>query len=190
MKVALVGRNEARLGGFPSGDPSWSRWGLAWDTHMGDHCDVLFDIHKHYWAPGTGSLLFSPGFNRPVYLAEAHPKVPTSIRFPYEDVRSSVTPYLESSIAYMFALAIHQGATAIGLWGISMNGTGEYAYQRPNMEYLIGLAHGRGIEVIQGGEQRRPGFLISAFPQGRYGQLRISELPKPERDRVIDPTKL
>lgn len=46
------------------------------------------------------------------------------------------------------ALAIHEGAEEIGLWGVDMKDGEEYAYQRPNMEYLIGLAEGNGIGVF------------------------------------------
>ena len=188
MKVALAGRNTARLEGFPIGDPSWQRWGLALDVDLGPHCDVLFEIHRHYWPPGAVKVMLDPDFNRPVYLDEAHPQIPTSIRYPIEDVQREVTDYLESSIAYMMALAIHQGADTIGLWGISMNGTGEYGYQRPNMEYMIGLAEGRGIKVLQGndGQRQRPFKLSYWGADGRYGLAKKHDVQDVAVAEVLD----
>mgnify|MGYP007047380668 CR=1 FL=1 len=175
MKVALIGRNEARLGGVPYGDPSWSLWGLAWDPMWRDRLDVLFDPHWPVLAKSSAEYIAE--IDRPVYLDETMvtDKFPTAQAYPLKEVISEIfhgrTPYLESSVGYMFALAILKGATTIGLYGISMNGTGEYAHQRPNMEYLIGFAHGRGINVIQDNTQRRPALLLSEWEAGRYGRI-------------------
>jgi hypothetical protein len=36
----------------------------------------------------------------------------------------------------------------VGIWGVDLHCESEYAYQRPNLEYLIGLARGRGMKVF------------------------------------------
>ena len=38
-------------------------------------------------------------------------------------------------------------ADEIGLWGVDMKAEDEYAYQRPNIEYWLGIAEGKGIKV-------------------------------------------
>lgn len=89
----------------------------------------------------------------PVYMLEKHPDLPQSIEYPMEAVADLIgrtvqgTPYLESSIAYMVALAILEGVDRIAIFGVDLHCESEYAYQRPNLEYLIGLARGRGIKV-------------------------------------------
>jgi len=55
--------------------------------------------------------------------------------------------YFNSSIAYAMAMAICDKPEEISIWGVDMTATEEYATQRPNMEFLIGLALGRGIDV-------------------------------------------
>lgn len=55
--------------------------------------------------------------------------------------------FLMSSIAYMLVLAILDGFEVINLYGIDMKAGDEYSYQRSNMEFLIGLAIGKGIVV-------------------------------------------
>jgi hypothetical protein len=62
-------------------------------------------------------------------------------------------PYMfTSSIAYMLAKAIvdceESSSPAIGLWGIMQASEGEYAYQRPGIQYFLGEAMKRGIKVI------------------------------------------
>ncbi len=70
------------------------------------------------------------------------------VRYPFAAVEDSIgRSYFNSSIAYAMALAIHECADEIGIWGVDMDAGDEYFYQRPNMEWLIGLAEGRGIKV-------------------------------------------
>lgn len=57
-------------------------------------------------------------------------------------------PYLTSSIAYQIALAIHERYEQIELYGIDLNTGGEYAWQKPGVEYLLGIAAQRGIAVV------------------------------------------
>jgi hypothetical protein len=56
-------------------------------------------------------------------------------------------PYLSSSIAQEIALAIHMGYKEIWLYGIDLNTASEYAWQKPGVEFMLGLAAGRGIKV-------------------------------------------
>jgi len=50
-------------------------------------------------------------------------------------------------VAYMMALAISENYDEINIFGVDMVADDEFGYQKPNMEYLIGLAEGRGIIV-------------------------------------------
>lgn len=72
----------------------------------------------------------------------------TQENYPFSAVAHTIgKDYWNSSIAYMMALAIHEKAEQISIYGVDMDGTDEFAYQRPNMEYLIGIARGKGIRV-------------------------------------------
>ena len=81
-----------------------------------------------------------------LYMAQKF--LPHAKVYPFEEVAKTCGDYWESSIAYAMSLAIHEGADEIGLWGVNMAGDDEYSYQKPNMEYLIGLAKGKGIKVF------------------------------------------
>ncbi len=64
------------------------------------------------------------------------------------NVRSlTEAPYLSSSIALEMALAIHEGFAEIHLYGVDLNTESEYAWQKPGVEYMCGIAAGRGIKV-------------------------------------------
>ncbi len=82
----------------------------------------------------------------PLYMQEAY--IDTATRYPLEQVAEITGAYWNSSIGYMLALAIHEGVDRIGVWGVDMKADDEYGYQRPNCEYLIGLARGKGIDVV------------------------------------------
>lgn len=57
------------------------------------------------------------------------------------------TDYFTNSISFMIAYAIREGATHIDMYGCNMQAGSEYAFQKPCVEYWIGYARGRGVEV-------------------------------------------
>lgn len=90
----------------------------------------------------------------PIYMQQQHDDIKFCREYPLNDVASDVGDYFGSSIAYMLGLAIHEKATEIGMWGVDL--TDDYDHQRPGIEYLIGFARGRGIDVSVA-----PGLLLS-----------------------------
>jgi len=79
---------------------------------------------------------------------------PNAVAFPIVKVCELLRPlwffdkdYLASTPVQMFALAMLEGATEIGVWGIHLASSTEYVYQRPNFEWLIGVFQGRGGKV-------------------------------------------
>ncbi len=119
----------------------------------------------------------------PVVMLDAQPDIKMSVRYPIEEVTRLIgktangTPYLESSIAYMMAMAILElkPGDKIGIWGVDLHCDSEYAYQRPNLEYLIGLARGRGIRVIVPPQSA----LLSHQAGVPYGYWSTTEADKP-----------
>ena len=148
MKVAIVGLSASTHDEAPWGDPTWQKWGLPWDEGYWVRMDRMFEMHDM-------RLLLSEHSKRPKgyleRLKECQPYMQTDSeygkRYPFEEVAQTTGYYWNSSIAYALAMAIHEGAEEIGLWGVDMKGDDEYGYQKPNVEYLIGLARGKGIEV-------------------------------------------
>jgi hypothetical protein len=75
-------------------------------------------------------------------------------RFPFETVKAFLKArpdqesYIASSPVQMLAFAILQGYTEIVITGIHLETQAEYLKQRPNMEWLLGRAHERGITIV------------------------------------------
>jgi hypothetical protein len=80
-------------------------------------------------------------------LQEPHPELSHSAAYPLDEITARFGRYFTSTVSYMIAMAIHAHASEIFLFGVDMKTSSEYAYQRPCVEYMIGLAQGSGIEV-------------------------------------------
>lgn len=144
LKVAIVGMSDScELA--PWGDPSWQKWGLPWHDGYWPKFDRLFEMHDMRLLTGEHS---KRRYGYLEYLQECDVPLYTQENYPIDEVAETIGAYyFNSSIAYMMALAIHEGAKEISIFGVDMKGDDEYGYQRPNMEYLIGLAREKGIKV-------------------------------------------
>lgn len=169
-KVAIVAK-AGTSGLAPWRDEGWEIWGLPWISYP--RVNRLFESHSQAFADATDYtkddwIDKTNALGVPVYCEPCRMHLfQNAVAYPLEAVSVSLPiPYLENSIAYQLALAIHEGADAIGLYGVHMMGGDEYALQRSSITYLVGLAQGRGIEVIV-----PPGspLFMSAYIAGRYG---------------------
>jgi hypothetical protein len=89
----------------------------------------------------------------PVMFADEFDKrSPADLVYPMEEVvNTDIMPgvvYLESSIAYMLALAYLERRSTIYLDGVDMALGSEYEYQRSNLAYLVGFIQAKGVQVI------------------------------------------
>ncbi len=134
------------------------------------HCERMFEIHKEAWFRRKEMPKFQEYWEWlcqphpfPIYMQQALPEIPSAVTYPFEDVCADLFPhllrmgtegaeirdtYLTSSAAFMLAQAIHERYERVEIYGIEMATDTEYGYQRPGFEYMIGLANGRGIDVV------------------------------------------
>lgn len=144
LKVAIVGLASSTHADAPWFDDTWEKWGLPWDDKGWPFMARHFEMHDQRLLDSEHSKR-SPDYADRLKDCE---KLYTQDNYPFEAVAKTIgQAYWNSSIAYAMALAIHEGAREIAIYGVDMDGTDEYAYQRPNMEYLIGLARGQGVYV-------------------------------------------
>jgi hypothetical protein len=180
-RLAIVGfaptRDQA-----PFADPTWEIWGLN-DLHRAiPRYTRWFDIHTvenietdvvagrtsnaarktnipetaldHMGISGLSKL------KCPVYMQDVNPGVPTSVRFPLEEMLATFKArglagarYLTNSISFMLAFALYEGLVTghqwdeIQIYGVDMAVGDEYIAQRPSCEYWIGIAEGMGVRV-------------------------------------------
>lgn len=144
-------------------DWSGEVWGLPWDYEYSSRCDRLFEMHDRSLLETEGSGRDAEYWERlraaqvPVYMHRHWPDIPKSIPYPLEELKQTVfkgfprrdqDDWYNSSPAYMIALAIHEGAEKIGLYGIDVLDDSEYNLESNCLDYLIGYAAAKGVEVI------------------------------------------
>lgn len=149
MKIAIVGSASSREFA-PWADKSWDIWGLAQNPH--ERCTMLFEMHaKEAWAVDhqAGYAEYLANLPCPIVTDRKYEEIANSVAYPMEAVKKDIGShlYFASSFAYMLALAILRKPDEIGVWGVDLIVDEEYIYQRPNAEFLIGVAEGRGIKV-------------------------------------------
>lgn len=170
-KLCIVGFCQSSRDRTPWEDESWEIWNLNRGSIFNVRATRWFDLHSptiRHWAHRRPNehMKFLHDFPGPVYLHEVDPDLPNSVRYPFEEVTEDLgrglwrldeqgvrhdclkTPYFDSSIAYEIALGIHLGFKQILVTGVDLNTAGEYVWQRSGVSYLLGVAQGRGIDVI------------------------------------------
>lgn len=156
-KIALCGSHSESLLDAPWTDPSWEFWGhasaRAWYSRP---MDRYFDLHpKACWSRGGRKSASYPrwlkGNTVPIYMQDHYDEVPASIKYPkgrilleYGDARR----YFANHVAWMIALALSEGVTAIGMFGVNYGTEGEYMVQRGSAEYWLGRAEGKGVRIV------------------------------------------
>lgn len=155
--IAIVGTAPAHRLQAPFNDPAWEVWACGpanmdlprWDKWFEVHDLDYTKAHPDKSAAYLAWLLANQGpkivamHQQPAYGTDkcaAYPRAEVLAEFP-EDL-------MTSSIAWMLALAIMQKPKAIGVWGVDMAQTDEYAYQRPACKVLMWEAGRRGIDVV------------------------------------------
>mgnify|MGYP001608096109 FL=1 len=101
----------------------------------------------------------------PVYVLQPRPDWPTSRAFPFAEILQAFAPlwpwrrartgqilagtdYETSTPAWMLLHALLEGYQEIHVYGIHLATEWEYIEQRPNFEWLLGLAAGRGVKIV------------------------------------------
>lgn len=159
-KIALFGSHSSSLVDAPWDDPSWERWGhaasRAWysrpmDRYFDLHLPACRDPQKR---PGRGRYMAWLQKNTvPILMQKRYAEIPASVAYPRGRILAEFSyahrrRYFANQAAWMIALAITEGATHVGLFGINYGAQSEYGTQRGSAEYWLGQLDGRGVVVI------------------------------------------
>jgi hypothetical protein len=149
-QIAIIGKAAAARLAAPFGNKAWEIWALGFDTVP--RIDRRFELHNEdvleEFIEGEKVRDKLRREKCPVIMQRAHEDIPNSQAYPLAAIVKDIgKDYFGSTFGFMLAMAIHEKVDRIGIWGVDLNTTEEYAYQRPNAEFMIGIAMGRGIDV-------------------------------------------
>lgn len=158
--LAIVGSHPDTRENAPFDDPDYEIWLFneapqkpeiykRWDASLQIHNEDVYTsetnwVNKEHW----NWLQQDHGPGKRIFMQNADPRVPNSVRYPLEGVLSLVPyKYLRSSPALALALAIYLGYKDISLYGSELSSNTEYHYQAINYAFWIGFAHGYGVNL-------------------------------------------
>lgn len=199
-KVALCGFADSWKQA-PFADPTVEVWGLnelwkyvpRWDRWFELHDGETLGVTKRDLSEGEVKRhlewLTAQPAGKPIYMQPAFcdGRFPAATAYPLERLSDKFGRYFTSTIGYMLALAIDEGYDWIGCYGIDLASDVEYAQQRPNAEYFIGLARGMGktVEIAPSSALCKGGHLYGfEKPLGQHGGL--SDIVAKHRQRCHD----
>jgi len=154
-RVAIVGFADSSRDAAPYDDPTWEIWGLNQLYRYIPRADRWFELHDdflHDQVPGTDYLGWLRAQSIPVYMIRTHRpgdegsfNIPNAVRYPIERTIRYLAnhDYFMSTIAFMVATALQEPFEEIGLWGVDLIRGSEWEEQRPNVEWLLGIAMGQ-----------------------------------------------
>lgn len=150
-KVAVIGFSSSSRDMAPWFDPDWELWGMNQGyEHFRRKPDRWFELHDKEHQPDASVPTYLDDLTTlgcPIYMLEVDISIPRSVRYPLENVLKMGPRYFTSTAAYMVGLAITLGVEEIGLYGVDCSVGSEYEYQKPCLEWWMGVAAGRGIRV-------------------------------------------
>lgn len=129
-----------------------SMWNICRDSFGDFRADRWFEMHP--MSVQTDAEL-SAIFQCPIpiyHLGDAKfDKAPLGVPYPIEAILNKFPyRYFTCTFAYQIALAIHEGFTTIGLFGVELDqGTArERMVEKACVEFWIGVARGAGVNVV------------------------------------------
>jgi hypothetical protein len=161
-KVCIVGFADGHRAEAPNGpeyDDSFEYWGInRLHAVMPDRTwSRYFEIHdlEQFYAEDDQHKKFLHDFAGPVYIRAddmGRFDIPNAVPFPKELMLETFGSYFTNTISWLLALAIFMEYKEIHVYGVDMAQDqllqAEYSHQRPSCEFFLGVATGRGIEVV------------------------------------------
>lgn len=161
-KVVITGAHPYR-DLAPWSDRSWCFWAL--NEINQPVIDRHFELHPRE-LQNEREWTFLRTLDVPVYLFDPPwPGVTTGVRYPLKEVEERFGSYFTCTFAYQIALALYEGFTTIGLYGVELlTGTKrERTVEYACVSWWLGFAEGRGVSI-----ERPPNSCLANHPY-RYG---------------------
>ena len=155
-KIAILGTCPSRVLA-PVGDLSWDIWTIGPGGKNSNRWSALFEIHgKGTWPEGFAEYLQELKAEKPpkrIFTEDPMPDWPANVVYPKEQLFQKYgRKWFSSSISYAMALALEEGVTDLGIYGIDLESGEEYVHQYHGCRYFLDLARLAGVNIhIPGG---------------------------------------
>lgn len=147
-KLAILGTAYTRVKA-PFDDPDCEIWAVAPCLMKKDikRIDRVFELHQEESYIHENFYQALKDYEGPIYVQEDRGEFRRPVRYPIEGIIAKYGHYFTNSICYCIALALEEGFREIHLYGIHLTARSEYAFERPCVEYFIGIAMGKGVKI-------------------------------------------
>jgi len=150
-KIAILGTCPSRMQA-PIKDMSWEIWTIGPGGKNAHRWERLFEIHgTDSWPEGFRDYLTDLEAEKPpkvIYTEEAMPNWPANVVYPKLQMFNKYgRMWFSSTISYALAMAIEEGVTDLGIYGIDLESGEEYQSQFAGAKYFIHLARLAGITI-------------------------------------------
>ncbi|MFH1602728.1 MAG: hypothetical protein ABIH03_02350 [Pseudomonadota bacterium] len=151
VDLVILGKGASEQAGLMSSVATGCEtWGVTTQRHP--QLTMLFEMHRlteRHLAINPVQLLSE----YPVVMQKKYAGIPRAVRYPIEAVSAYFggCRYFNSTVAYMLAFAIFlERFKRIMLAGVDydIRIRHEFMYERPNLEFWIGWAFAKGIDVV------------------------------------------
>lgn len=152
----------------PFNDDSWEIWAVNDAYAYVPRVTRTFELHHLQNMGNRRNPQYEEWLKKgkvPTYMWQTNPDWPAVVAYPREDIMGLFGTYWTNSISWMLALAIAElsdvytmpdgrairlakPGAELSMFGVDMAADSEYADQRRNVEYYVGIARGMGIPVF------------------------------------------
>ena len=192
-KVAIVGFAPTTRHQAPFFDNEFEIWGLNELYMCIPRFDRWFEMHSRQEYENSlrnkQHLEWLQCCGKPIYMQKEYADIPMSVKFPKDPMVREYGYCFRSTICYMLALAIHEHFSEIHLYGVDSLNKVEYYDERPSIEYLLGIAKGKGIEVVIPSDSsflRSSLYGYDPYTAAEKYDLRLNELAARKRKLKAD----
>lgn len=124
---------------------NWSRWV---EVHPLDKLEAGLDSDGNECKENAEYFRKLPGLNLPLWLKMPDSRFPEARIIPWAKLRAWAGDFfLTSTISQMMALALYEGVTDLGIWGVDMGAGEEWKDQRAGAHHFIEVARLMGVKV-------------------------------------------
>ncbi len=150
-KICILGTCPSRMAA-PFGDLSWEMWTIGPGGKNANRWERLFEIHgNESWPDGFREYMEELTLVKPpkiIYTESPMPMWPANVVIPRDMLFAKYGKmWFSSSIAYALAMALEEGVTHLGCYGIDLESGEEYRSQFLGAKYFIHLARLAGIDI-------------------------------------------